>query len=247
MMLYSEEFGHIMKHNGEDITLDIKTLCSILKDEFWLYLKFSQRCISDDDLTLCIEYVVGDDVIFGIYIDTVYDGETNVAEVKSITLSSNMYDNMNPMGCKAVINKYTCSYKDAINRYTYDFDTNEYTDLNDESLTIEAVDSKGNMNWYKVNKFRWHDIVVRATNKLNSWVRKRADKINNNKRKDIVDCKLTAVLDGVTEYDEGYPVELITDEKTGRLCVVAYNESHYNNVSIDAEQLYEALKTYFEK
>lgn len=54
------------------------------------------------------------------------------------------------------------------------------------------------------------------------------------------------VLDGVTEYDEGYPVELITDEKTRRLCVVAYNESHYNSVSIDAEQLYEALKPYFD-
>lgn len=222
-----------MKHNGEDITLDIKTLCSILKDEFWLYLKFSQRCISDDDLTLCIEYVVGDYVIFGIYIDTVYDGETNVAEVKHITLSSDMYD----------VN--TSSYHAVINRYTYDFDTNVYTDLNDKDLIVEAIGSDGGVNRYKVNGLRWHDIVVRATNKLNSWVRKRADKINNDKRI-IVDCKLTAVLDGVTEYDEGYPVELNTDEKTGRLCVVAYNESHYNSVSIDAEQLYEALKPYFD-
>lgn len=66
----------------------------------------------------------------------------------------------------------------------------------------------------------------------------------------------------IREYAEGFPVEIsiLQDEQhhteenfalphgggVGRLCVIARNEGGYNGVEIDAEDLYRALRPYFE-
>jgi hypothetical protein len=54
------------------------------------------------------------------------------------------------------------------------------------------------------------------------------------------------VLEGVEEYAEGYDVTLYRKNDNGRLVVCALNEGGYNGVDIDAEQLYNSLKKYFE-
>lgn len=58
------------------------------------------------------------------------------------------------------------------------------------------------------------------------------------------------VLSGVREYGDGNGEEgnvfLKMDKESKRLCIVSYNEGGYNSTWIDAEQLYEALKNYFE-
>lgn len=59
------------------------------------------------------------------------------------------------------------------------------------------------------------------------------------------------ILKNVTEYFEGYDVEireLIVNYDTSekKLCIYAQNEGGFNSVGIDAKQLYEALKEYFE-
>ena len=65
------------------------------------------------------------------------------------------------------------------------------------------------------------------------------------------------ILKNVTEYGEGFDVTLEMksvdienengkEERVKKLCVVAVNEGGYNSVSIDAEQLYNALKKIYE-
>lgn len=55
-------------------------------------------------------------------------------------------------------------------------------------------------------------------------------------------------LKNVKEYNEGFDVEIKKiSNADNRICVIAKNEGGYNGVSIDAKQLYEALKEYFEK
>lgn len=64
------------------------------------------------------------------------------------------------------------------------------------------------------------------------------------------------ILKNVTEYFEGYDVELIeidvyesgdyTTKPKKKVCVHAINEGGFNSVGIDAKQLYKALKEYFE-
>jgi len=67
-----------------------------------------------------------------------------------------------------------------------------------------------------------------------------------------------AFLKGVTEYGEGHgvilayyrPHDIMSDinniEHEKKLCVEAWNDGRSSSVYIDARQLYEALKNYFE-
>lgn len=55
------------------------------------------------------------------------------------------------------------------------------------------------------------------------------------------------ILENVHEYGERDPVELKYNRHiSNKLCVVTYNEAGHNSTWIDAEELYKALKNYFE-
>ena len=60
------------------------------------------------------------------------------------------------------------------------------------------------------------------------------------------DLPESVVLNGVEEYGEGNTVCLMRDKDSGEMCVVATNECGYNSTWVNAKQLYEKLKEYFE-
>lgn len=49
-------------------------------------------------------------------------------------------------------------------------------------------------------------------------------------------------MEGVTEYCEGYPVELDTFEDGGPLCIVGTNEGGHNGTYINVQELIDWLK-----
>lgn len=57
----------------------------------------------------------------------------------------------------------------------------------------------------------------------------------------------TIILENVKEYSEEYPVKLIMDTDSNRLCVVSTNEGGHNSTWVDAEHLYTELNKYFKE
>lgn len=55
---------------------------------------------------------------------------------------------------------------------------------------------------------------------------------------------LPVELEGVREHGEGFPVELRTDEDSGRIVIRAINEGGHNTTHVDLLDLIEWLKRY---
>lgn len=50
-------------------------------------------------------------------------------------------------------------------------------------------------------------------------------------------------MDGVREYSEGFPVDLVLDEATGRIAVMAVNQDGYDVTAIDLLDLVAWLRS----
>lgn len=236
MITNSEYFGSALYHDNINISEDIDKIVCDLIEVCSDMIKLSQEPLDDNKILFrveCEERFMGTYYTpFGLFILATQNDTNNYVEVEEITLQSNMYGSFGD------------TYKSYINRYQYDLNTNKYTDLNDECLSIYTCDNNSQV---LVNKLSWDVNMEKVTHILDKHVRKIANKISGNTQKYTESEESTAItLNDVEEYIKGYPIEIVKDKESDMLYITIRDETSRKIVSINAEQMYKVLKSIFQ-